>query len=123
MNTFWKNLGYMLNNNLFFALHLLMRAMSFFCHFRSRLFSKVWCYSDVFDWLFCLNLHHPDVCQLNQSTLPLKAKQPVSESPSCLLIKARLSAGNFKNILFRNRKRAQTEQCHAKYVYQLLKCY
>ncbi len=30
-----------------------------FCHFQSRPFSKVWCYSDAFDWLSCLNLQRP----------------------------------------------------------------
>ncbi len=78
----------------------------------------LWCF-----WLILLfECAAPYICQLNQFTLWLKAKQRVWELLPCLRIKTWSGAGNSKNILFRSQKRAWTEQCNSKYVYQLLKC-
>ncbi len=112
----------MLNNIHFVALPVSDVHISFFCNFQSSLFSKDWCCSNAFD-CFSFEFAAPHIRQLNESTLPLKAKQPAWETPLCLCIKTQSMPGNLKkNILFRNQKRARTEQCKAKYVYQLLKC-
>ncbi len=52
-----KSLGYTLNNIHFIALHVFDVHNAFFCYFQSRLFSKLWCYSEAFDWFSCLNMH------------------------------------------------------------------
>ncbi len=49
-----KILAYMLNNIHFVALHVFDVHSAFLCHFQSKLFRKVWCCSDAFDWISCL---------------------------------------------------------------------
>ncbi len=49
----------MLSNTHFVALHVFDMHNAFFYHLQSNPFSKIWCYSDAFDWFSCLNLQRP----------------------------------------------------------------
>ncbi len=54
-----KSLGYMLNNIYFVVMYVFDVHNSFFCHFQSKLFSKVLCYSHFLDRFSCFSLQRP----------------------------------------------------------------
>ncbi len=102
----------MLNNINFVTFDVFDEHNSFFCHFQSELLSKVWCYSEAFDWFSCLNLKRTMFAYWIDPHCHPKLNN-LSWLPPCLWIKTGSGAGKMNKHFFQKSEKGliRTVQC------------